>query len=73
MLDKMKQLLEILIKLKFMVTSYVELFNGSMVNYGKSCAEFLVFSKKVIGSNFPAYVYAVLCGNTFFHFITIST
>ena len=50
----MKQLLEILIKLKLMVTSYAGLFNSSMVNYGKSCAEFSVFSKKETGSNFPA-------------------
>ena len=70
MLDKMKQSLEILIKLKLMFTNYAELFNGSITE--KVMWSFWSPQKNKSAQTFPHNVYAVLCGNIFFHFITVS-
>ena len=71
MLDKMKQPLEILIKLKLMITSYAELFNDSVME--KVMQSFCSSLNKKSAQTFPYNLYAVLCGKTFFHFITLST
>ena len=66
---KMKQLLEILIKLKLMFTSHAELLNGSVMK--KVMRSFRSPQKKKSAQTFPHNVYAVLCGKIFFHFITV--
>ena len=71
MLDKMKQPLEILIKLKLMFTSYAELFNGSITE--KIMRSFWSPQKQKSVQTFPHNVYAVSCGKIFFDFITVST
>ena len=68
---KMKQPLEILIKLKLMFTSYAELLNCSVMK--KVMPSFRSPQKKKSAQTFPHNVYAVLCGEMFFHFITVST
>ena len=67
----MKQLLEILIKLKLIFTSYAELFNGSIT--AKVMRSFWSPQKQKSAQTFPRNVYAVLCGKIFFGFITLST
>ena len=67
----MKQTLEILIKLKLMLTSYTELFNGSITE--NIMRSFWCPQKKNPAQTFPYNIYAVLCGKIFIHFITVST
>ena len=62
----MKQPLEILIKLKLVFTSYMELFNGSITE--RSYVDFLVSLKKKQLQTFLHNVYAVLCKKIFFSF-----
>ena len=61
MLDKMKQPLEILIKLKLMITSYAELFDDSIMEkvMGSFCS-----SQNKSAQTFPHNPYGVLCGNS---------
>ena len=67
----MKQPLEILIKLKLMLTSYTELFNGSITE--NIMRSFWCPQKKNPAQTFPHNIYPVLCGKIFIHFITVST
>ena len=66
----MKQTLEILIKLKLMLTSYTELFNGSITE--NIMRSFWCPQKKNPAQTFPHNIYAVLCGKIFIHFIIVS-
>ena len=68
---KMKQPLEILIKLKLMFTSYAELLNSSIMK--KVMRSFRSPQKKKSAQTFLHNVYTVLYGKIFFHFITVST
>ena len=71
MLDRMRQPLEILTKLKLMVMSYAELFNGSITE--KVMQSFWSPQKKMSALTFSLNVYAMLCRKIIFHFITVST
>ena len=62
MLDKMKQPLEILIKLKLMFTSYAELFDDSIME--KVMGSFCSSQNKKSAQTFPHNLYGVLCGNS---------
>ena len=60
---KTKQPLEILIKLKLMFTSFVELLNGSIMK--KVMRNFGSPQKMKSAQTFPHNVYAVFCGRYF--------
>ena len=68
---KMKQPVEILIKLKLMFTSYAKLLNDSIMK--KGMRSFRSLQKKKSVQTFSHNVYEVLCGKIFLNFITVST